>query len=124
MALFKKNQKDADQSGDPLNPRQPRFACVVSVGINGFEGKAILSNMSVDGFRMESKTYAAIAPGERYVIQIQPEVNSGLRAFDMEVEVRWVKSAETRFSAGFRITRRPADRSFERYLEYARTRAA
>jgi hypothetical protein len=119
MALFK-NQKNANQSGENPKPREPRYDCVASVGINGFEGEAILSNMSSDGYCMESRTYAALAPREHHVMRIQPEESSNLRAFEVEVEVRWIKSTETRFKAGFLIIRRPSDRSFEKYLEYVK----
>jgi hypothetical protein len=69
---------------------------------------------------MESRTYAALTPGEHHVMRIQPEGSSNLNAFDMEVEVRWIKSSENRFSAGFLITGRPADRSLEKYIDYVR----
>jgi hypothetical protein len=121
--VFFKNRKSADQSDGALKPREPRLACVASVSINGFEGEAILSNINTNGYRMESRTYAALMPGEHHVIRIQPEDSANVKPFEMEVEVRWIKSAEIRFSVGFLIIQRPIDRSFERYLEYVKGRS-
>jgi hypothetical protein len=117
MAFFK-NRNSPPRSGDAQKPREPRLACAAFVGINGFEGEAVLSNISAGGFCMESGAYAAFTPGERHVMRIQPEDASNLRPFELEVEVRWIKSAETQFSVGFLITRRPPDRSFEKYMEW------
>jgi hypothetical protein len=122
MAFFN-NRKSAGQNDGELKPREARLACVAFVSINGFEGEAILSNINTSGYRMESRTYAALTPGEHHIIQIKPEASSNLQPFEMEVEVRWIKSAEIRFSAGFLIIRRPINRSFEKYLEYARSRS-
>jgi hypothetical protein len=98
--------------------RAPRYDCIAEVRINGFEGKAILRNINQGGFRMESKTYAAITVGETYILVIQPEKDSHLNAFELKVEVRWIKSTEYSFNAGFRVVERPSDRTFEKYLEY------
>jgi hypothetical protein len=115
--LFAKKGKKAEEA-QAAAPRPPRYVCVVRVGINGFEGEAVLKNISSGGFLMESKTYAAITVGERYTMQIKPEVVSGVRTFTLDVEVRWIQSTETKFSAGFLVVRPPTDRSFEKYLGY------
>jgi hypothetical protein len=120
MAFFKKRKDSPQNDGAQMPSREPRHSCIASVRINGFEGEAIITNISPSGYCMESKTYAALAPGERHVMRLQPEASSNLRAFDMEVEVRWIKSSETRFSAGFLILERPADRSLEKYIDYVR----
>jgi hypothetical protein len=117
--LFKaKNEENPSRFSPNENPRPPRYTSVAHLGINEFEGEAVLRNISTGGFRMESKTYAAITVGEQYVIQIKPEAASGLRPFDLEVEVRWIKSTETSFSAGFRVIKSPSDRSYEKYIAY------
>jgi hypothetical protein len=115
--LFAKKEKKIEEAQDQA-PRAPRYSCVVKVGINGFEGEAVLKNISNSGFLMESQTYAAITVGEHYTMQIKPEVVSGVKTFGLDVEVRWIRSTETKFSAGFLIVRPPADRSFEKYLEH------
>jgi hypothetical protein len=96
---------------------------VARVAINGFEGAAILRNISIGGFCMESRTYAAITVGEIYKMNIQPESGSQVNSFDLEVEVRWVRSTETRFSAGLSIAKPPLDRSLARYIDYIAQRA-
>jgi hypothetical protein len=100
------------------NPRPPRYVSLARVRINGFEGEAVLRNISTGGFRMESKTYAAITVGEHYTMQIKPEAASNLPPFDLEVEVRWRQSTETSFNSGFLIIKPPANRVVEQYLDY------
>jgi hypothetical protein len=119
--LFLKKKKV--EKTEARTPRPPRYGCVVRVGINGFEGEAVLGNISSGGFLMESRTYAAITVGEHYTIQIKPEAASGLEHFELEVEVRWIQSTETKFSAGFLVVRPPADKSFEKYLDYVKTKS-
>jgi hypothetical protein len=117
--LFKsKTKEQAGWSSPKENPRPPRYTSVARLSINEFEGEAVLRNISTGGFRMESRTYAAITVGEQYAIQIKPEAASRLRPFELAVEVRWIKSAETSFSAGFQIIKSPADRSYEKYIDY------
>jgi hypothetical protein len=118
--LFVKRKKKTE-AVEQQAPRAPRYTCVVKVGINGFEGEAALKNISTGGFLMESKTYAAITVGEHYTMRIKPEDASGMKLFELEVEVRWIQSTETKFSAGFLVVRPPADRSFEKYLDYIKT---
>jgi hypothetical protein len=113
--LFAKNKEKVEAA---KLPRRPRYRCVARVGINGFEGEAVLKNINLGGFLMESRTYAAIAVGEHYTMQIKPEDASRLKPFELEVEVRWIQSAETKFSAGFLVVKFPVDRSFEKYVDY------
>lgn len=116
------NKQKSDNPPPNENFRPPRYASVARVGINGFEGEAVLRNISTGGFRMESKTYVAIEVGEHYVMQIKPEAASNLRPFELEVEVRWIQSSETSFTAGFLVIKPPADRSFEKHVEYIKAR--
>jgi hypothetical protein len=119
--IFMDNQK-TDKPAPKESSRPPRYTTVARVGINGFEGEAVLRNISTGGFRMESRTYAAIGVGDRYVMQIKPEAASNLRPFELEVEVRWIQSTETSFSSGFLVIKPPIDRSFEKYVDYIRAR--
>ncbi|MDR1933867.1 MAG: hypothetical protein LBQ57_13715 [Spirochaetales bacterium] len=121
MLFFKSAEKPV-QTVAPAPPRAPRYTSVARVRINGFEGEAILRNISSSGFRMESRTYASITVGEKYSMEIQPEANAGVKAFGLDVEVRWVQSTETNFSSGFFIIRPPIDKSLEKYINYIKTR--
>jgi hypothetical protein len=120
--LFTRKKKKVEET-EAQASRAPRYRCVVRVGINGFEGEAVLKNISSGGFLMESRTYAAILAGEHYTMHIKPEAASGVKVFALEVEVRWIRSTETMFSAGFLVVRPPADRSFEKYLDYVKTQS-
>jgi hypothetical protein len=120
--MFFKKQKEtpdrASSGGDSVAPRAPRYSTVARVRINGFEGEAVLRNISVGGFRMESRTYAAIVLGDRYTMQIAPDASVGIKAFELDVEVRWVRSTESSFNAGFLVVKSPLDRSLEKYIDY------
>jgi hypothetical protein len=115
--LFKNKQKDI-RPFPGESPRPPRYVTITRVSINGFEGEAVLRNVSTGGFCMESRTYAAIDAGGHYTMWIKPEATSGVKFFELEVEVRWIKSTETKFSCGFLVVNYPVDRSFEKYIDY------
>jgi hypothetical protein len=120
--FFKTKERADKQSSSKENFRLPRYSCVAHVCINGFDGEAILRNINNSGFCMESRTYAAIAVEEHYTLRIIPEAVSNTKPFDLEVEVRWVRSTEISCSAGFLIRKYPADRSFEKYLNFIKNR--
>jgi hypothetical protein len=119
--LFEKRKEKAEAAQD-ICSRPPRYNCVARVGINGFEGEAALKNISTGGFLMQSRTYVAIRVGEHYTMRLKPEDASGIKLFELEVEVRWVQSTETSFSAGFLIVKQYIDRVFEKYIEYIKNR--
>jgi hypothetical protein len=111
-------KKEAASPGIPAPSRPPRYSTIARVSINGFEGEAALRNINEGGFRLESKTYAAITPGERYIMWISPEKSAEISRFELEVEGRWIRSTEHSFNAGFLIVASPADRSMERYMNH------
>jgi hypothetical protein len=112
------NKQKIKLSASREKPRSPRYLCVAHVLINGFDGEAVLRNISNGGFCMESRTYAAITAGEQYIMQIKPEAAANINPFDLEVEVRWVRSTEISFTSGFLLVKAPAARSFKQYIEW------
>jgi hypothetical protein len=98
--------------------RAVRYSAMAGIGIHGFEGEALLSNISSGGFRMESKTYISLVPGESYTIKITPEPAAHLGFFELPVEVCWIRSTVSSFEAGFSMAEPPADSSFKRYIGY------
>jgi hypothetical protein len=116
-----KEKKNTDKNKEDLVPRAPRYDSLAHVHVNGFEGKALLKNISVTGFCMQSKTYASLTPGNTYTMSIVPEDSTGLQAIDSEVEVRWVRSEVSKFEVGLQITKPDARRNMEKYIEYLRT---
>jgi hypothetical protein len=120
MLFFKskRNQED-DSNANQLNPvkRAPRYGSLALVSINGYEGMAVLRNISQSGFRMESKTFVDMNLGDVYVMQITPEPSSGIAQFEIPVEIRWVESSAEKFAAGFMLTQ-AASRSFQKYVDF------
>jgi hypothetical protein len=122
MFFTKKQTAAAVSQGSTENRREPRYSAWAQIQINGFEGMALLRNINQGGFRMESKTYAAISVGEHYTMRIAPETSAAVPPFTSEVEVRWVRSTEKNFNAGFLIITPPADRSLEKYINYVKAK--
>ncbi|MDR3343680.1 MAG: hypothetical protein LBT14_13050 [Treponema sp.] len=111
-------QKNGNRDFAAENRQAIRYSSVAGVCIHGFEGEALLSDMSSRGFRMESRTYVSLTPGECYTMKITPESDMGTGSFEIEVEVRWVHSTTSLFTAGFSIAKPPTDYSFQRYIDY------
>jgi hypothetical protein len=119
MLLFKKKAKPEEvRASSGPNPRQPRYDCVANVKVNGFEGQALLRNVSIGGFRMESRTFAAMQPGEQFTMQIAPLPETGIAPFEVKVEVRWVKSDVSSFNVGFLIVNPASERFLTKYIDY------
>ncbi|MDR1058667.1 MAG: PilZ domain-containing protein [Treponema sp.] len=118
MLFFKTGERTETALSQSGPTRAPRYDCIATVRINGFDGRAILRNINQGGFRMESKTYAALTVNEHYTLEIQPEEVANVNSFGLTVEVRWIRSTEHNFNVGFRIIKQSADRAFEKYLEY------
>jgi hypothetical protein len=119
MFWFRKKKKEKEDNGD-LHPRAPRYDSFAFIEVNGFEGHALLKNISITGFCLQSKTYASFTPGETYTMRIFPEKSTGLDVIESEVEARWVRSEVSRFEVGLLIAK-SSGRDIEKYLEYLKT---
>jgi hypothetical protein len=121
MLFFKSAKKEMAERPPALLSRPPRYECLPTVGINGYEGLAVLRNVSETGFRMESKTFVEIETGASYLIRISPEPVTGIKPFEVTVEVRWALSSPEKFALGLMVTQ-ANDRSFQRYVDFLRSR--
>ena len=119
--IFPKIKPKTDGAADPEAAagliRAPRYDSIGFVSINGYEGMAVLRNVSQSGFRMESKTFVEMESGSVFTMSITPELSSGLRRFDVKVEVRWIQSAHDRFSAWFMVVE-DGNRFLRRYVDF------
>jgi hypothetical protein len=121
--LKKKKAAETQQQGFDVKSRAPRYSCLARIEINSFDGQAVLKNVSVGGFRMESRTYAALEVEKRYQIWITPEADAGIPRFELEVEVRWILNSAAKFAAGLLVTSLAA-RPMEKYIEYLKLHSA
>ncbi|MDR2051976.1 MAG: PilZ domain-containing protein [Treponema sp.] len=123
MFFKKKKDEKGAASGDKVF-RPPRYASLAMVSINGFEGQAVLRNVSTGGFCMESKTFADMDVGASYEISVTPEKHTGINHLELTVEVRWILSSPEKFSVGFRVVQgnSHAFEKFEKYVDYLRER--
>jgi hypothetical protein len=113
------NEKDksAISTKPSTTERAPRYGSLAMVSIDGYEGMALLRNVSYSGFRMESKTFVEMEVGTIHTMRITPEPLSGIKQFEIKVEVRWVQSLPEKFMAGFMLTQ-GGNRSFDRYVDF------
>jgi hypothetical protein len=120
MLFFKSEKKKEGGKPSAVPSRPLRYECLLAVGINGYEGRAVLRNISNTGFRLESKTFVEIETGANYFVSISPE--AGVKPFDVGVEVRWMSSSPEKFSMGLMVTQ-PNNRPFQQYVEYLKKQA-
>ncbi|MDR1046945.1 MAG: hypothetical protein LBL64_04150 [Treponema sp.] len=118
--IFFKGKKNVHKIEEDLAPRAPRYSSFALIEINGFEGRALLKNISATGFCMQSKTYANLIPAEKYIMHIFPEKSAGLNTIESEVEVRWVRSEISSFEVGLLIAK-SSGRDMEKYIDYLKT---
>jgi hypothetical protein len=90
----------------------------------GFEGDALLKDLSVAGCRVESTTLMQMTPGKKCSVLVKPEAASGVDGFDIEAEVRWVREHGGVWEAGLFILKSPKGKFFQRYVDYLAYRAA
>jgi hypothetical protein len=103
--------------------KEGRYESMVHIRIQGFDGYALIRNINSSGFCMASKTYVALNRGEIHQMQIMPEEATGISTIELEVEVRWTRTTEKTFAAGFQILQsNSALRAYISYLE-AKVRA-
>jgi hypothetical protein len=125
MLPFAKKKKAVEMSDLDARSRAPRYHSMARVTINGFDGMAILRNINLGGFCLESRTYVAVSPGDTYSMSILPEDSALLKPFGLSVEVRWVRSTETSFSAGFaHMNDGISGQGLEKYIDYLKTHNA
>jgi hypothetical protein len=120
MLFFK--SKEREEKSAPIVDRAPRYESLAVVNINGYEGIAVLRNISQTGFRMESKTFVEIEIGSTYTIRISPPLSTGIQDFDTAVEVRWIQSSPEKFSLGLMLTQ-GGNHFFQRYVNFIKTQA-
>jgi hypothetical protein len=95
-----------------------RYQSMVHIRIHGFDGYALIRNINTSGFCMASKTYVTINRSERHKMHIIPEEAARLSSIEMEVEVRWTRTTQKNFAAGFKIIQSgSALRAYVSYLE-------
>ncbi|MDR2304722.1 MAG: hypothetical protein LBE10_09065 [Treponema sp.] len=117
MSFFRKKENVLKDKEEDLAPRAPRYDSFAFIEVNGFEGRALLKNISTTGFCMQSKTYASLIPGKTYTMYIFPGKSTGLDTIESEVEVRWVRSEVSKFEVGLLITK-SFNRNMEKYVDY------
>ena len=98
--------------------REARHESMAHIRIQGFDGYALIRNINNGGFCMASKTYVTINRSERHKMSIVPEAEAHVPGIELEVEVRWTRTTEKLFAAGFLITQsNSALRAYITYLE-------
>jgi hypothetical protein len=116
--LFFTKKKNYDLGTSKTTSRPPRYTSLALVNINGYEGQAVLRNVSVGGFCMESKTFADMDVGAVYAIHIAPEKSADINGIELKVETRWIRSSPEKFAVGFQVVQGGGNHMFEKYVDY------
>jgi hypothetical protein len=98
--------------------REHRHESMAHIRIHGFDGYALLRNIHNGGFCIASKTYVSINRNEIHKMSIIPEAEAHIPGIELEVDVRWTRTSEAKFAAGFQIIQSNASlRAYLAYLE-------
>ncbi|MDR0635745.1 MAG: PilZ domain-containing protein [Treponema sp.] len=120
--MEKKQELMSQQTAGIENRRYKRYSSMALVRINEFEGEALLKDISIHGFCLESRTYVDLTPKEHYTIQIIPETDTGIASFTLAVELRWIHRARGLFLAGFALDSHSMDGSMQQYIDRLKAR--
>jgi hypothetical protein len=125
LSLFKKKNDVQDQTAVFYQRSFPRYDSQADFFIEGFEGMALLKNVSLPGLALESVTYVSLNPKEVHAITLVPEPDSAQDPISLKAEVAWTRSSEHRFEAGFCITDYQDGDStpVARYVAYLKSRS-
>jgi hypothetical protein len=110
-------QDPAKKTPSAENRKYPRYRSLASLSINGYEGRAILKDISTGGFSMQSRTFVSLTPGTEYAMRISSE-NQHIDPFELVGSVCWVRSDVSRFEAGFVIVKSPPGTTLGEYINY------
>ena len=94
-----------------------RYSSKAGICINGFEGEALLKDISSTGFCLESATSIIIEINGQYKVKVTPESKLGIKPFEVLVSVQWVRNSEDSFEMGLRIVKGPMGQAFKQYME-------
>ena len=96
-----------------------RYKASAKVKIQGAaEGEIALKDLSVTGCRVESADFSEIELNKQYIIEVLPEKNANIGAFDLMVESMWMRPGDNSYQVGFSIIASPKGKLFQRYVDY------
>jgi hypothetical protein len=96
--------------------RYPTIARAVIKDLN--ETEALLKDLSVTGCCVEYTMFVDAKQHNNYKVVIYPDSASGIDAFELEAECRWIRDAGYSCEIGFAITASPKGKTFQRYVDY------
>jgi hypothetical protein len=121
--LFKKKKEELNDQFAVFQERGlPRFASIGSISVEGFEGEGLLKNVGLSGCCLESVTYVAVEPNRVYQATIKPSADINMKPFNLGLVVKWTKSCETFFEAGFSVEGGKKNPFLDRYVKQLRVR--
>ena len=96
-----------------------RFLTLAKAKIDGTnEGETLLKDISVTGCRLECTAYSEIKLNKLYELEIIPESDTKIGAFNLLAESMWTHTGSYSCEIGFNITKSPRGKHFERYVDY------
>jgi hypothetical protein len=99
--------------------KNPRFSAQARVRIPGaFNGEALLKDISITGCCVESTMHIDAKPGAQFPMQVMCETASKIGNFELQVEVKWIRSGDYSCAVGFAIIASPKGKQFQNYVDY------
>ena len=96
-----------------------RFETLARARIEGAnEGETLLKDISVTGCRLECTAYPEIKLNTLYEVEIIPETNTRIGAFNLLAESMWTRAGSYSREIGLNISNPPQGKHFERYVDY------
>ena len=81
-------------------------------------GEALLSDLSITGCRVECTGCAGLELNKQYKMEIMPESDANIDAFELLVESLWVSREDYSCEIGFNVSGSPKGKPFWRYVDY------
>jgi len=101
------------------NRRSPRYRTLAHVEIAKVSGgEGLLKNISITGCCVECTGKVSIEPSVQYQLEIKPEKDSHIGAFDLTVDCKWVRNDGHGTELGFGIIASPKGKQFQYYVDY------
>jgi hypothetical protein len=105
--------------------KHARYPAIARACIPGaLEGEALLKDLNITGCCIEYTFFVDIKPDTYYKIVVFPDSASNIEKFELDVECRWIRTADHSCEIGFSVTASPKGKAFRRYVDYLAWRSA
>jgi hypothetical protein len=99
-----------------IQKREERYSANAHVKM--LENQLLLTNISLNGGRIQGDEFVGVIPSGKYTISVIPEEESNIDKFEVDILSKWVKIRRSGTESGFIMVLPPGSRIVEGYIEY------